>query len=227
MFKALTNKNYVLDPRTFMLLLIIVNIVTFIQRSVYVEAILVGSIALLQVMCNCKSLALKWLTAYITLLCVQYYVLPVSPTFIKATFSVLSLYSRKFFPCFMLGTIIVRTTPVRHLIIALQKWKFPQQIIIPLSITMRYFPAIKEEMSYIRDALKLRDIRGVSKLEYCLVPLMISATNTAEELGAAAVTRGIENPVKKTSIVEMNFRASDYLCLVIGLGFIAMALVMR
>ena len=31
------------------------------------------------------------------------------------------------------------------------------------------------------------------------MPLMVSATETAEELSAAAVTRGVENPARKTS----------------------------
>ena len=46
------------------------------------------------------------------------------------------------------------------------------------------------------------DIRGFARLECTVMPLMVSATETAEELSAAAVTRGIENPARKTSAVS-------------------------
>ena len=100
-----------------------------------------------------------------------------------------------------------------------RKWHIPQGLIIPLSVTVRYFPALKEETGYIRDAMKLRNIHGVQKIECILVPTMISATTTAEELSAAAVTRGIENPAPKTSMIEMKFGVQDFLCLAAGVVF--------
>lgn len=60
---------------------------------------------------------------------------------------------------------------------------------------------------------------GYKKIECLLVPVMISATTTAEELSAAAVTRGIENPANKTSMVEMKFGVQDFLCLTVGVIF--------
>ena len=47
----------------------------------------------------------------------------------------------------------------------------------------------------------------------------VSATTTAEELSAAAVTRGIENPAPKTSMIEMKFGVQDFVCLAIGVAF--------
>ena len=113
----------------------------------------------------------------------------------------------------------VQKTPVRELMVALRKWHIPQGLIIPLSVTVRYFPALKEETGYIRDAMKLRNIHGTQKIECLLVPTMISATTTAEELSAAAVTRGIENPAPKTSMIEMKFGVQDFVCLAIGVAF--------
>ncbi len=103
--------------------------------------------------------------------------------------------------------------------VALRKWHIPQGLIIPLSVTVRYFPVLKEETGYIRDAMKLRNIHGTQKIECLLVPTMISATTTAEELSAAAVTRGIENPAPKTSMIEMKFGVQDFVCLAIGVAF--------
>lgn len=48
----------------------------------------------------------------------------------------------------------------------------------------------------------------------------MSATTTADELSAAAITRGIENPVAKTCIVDLRFHIQDYICLTIAVLFI-------
>ena len=72
--------------------------------------------------------------------------------------------------------------------------------------------------------MHLRNIQGVEKVEATLVPLMISATNTAEELSAAAVTRGIENPAKKTSMLHLKMRIFDWIVLTVGGLFTAAAL---
>ena len=58
-----------------------------------------------------------------------------------------------------------------------------------------------------------------------LVPLMISATNTAEELSAAAVTRGIENPTKKTSLIQLRMHLFDWIVLTVGSLFTVAALI--
>ena len=56
----------------------------------------------------------------------------------------------------------------------------------------------------------LRWAKDVYKRQECTVmPLMVSATETAEELSAAAVTRGIENPARKTSAVSLRMPAAD------------------
>ena len=101
-----------------------------------------------------------------------------------------------------------------------------QQVILPASpmiiatsftifatYTRRMFPCLMTGSLMlkctIRDAMKLRNIRGLSRLECTVMPLMVSATETAEELSAAAVTRGIENPARKTSAVSLRLMPAD------------------
>ena len=48
---------------------------------------------------------------------------------------------------------------------------------------------------------------------------MMAASTTVEELSAAAVTSGIENPAPKTSITQLKFHLVDYLILFIEAGF--------
>lgn len=212
------------DPRTELLLLVLANVVAFTQHSAWIEISWVVLLLLLITACGCKKAAGKLAVAFGFCLLLQYYIFPNGPKILASSFTILVSYARKIFPCLIVGALILQKTPVRELMVALRKWHIPQGLIIPLSVTVRYFPAIKEEIGYIRDAMKLRNIHGVQKIECLLVPMMISATTTAEELSAAAVTRGIENPAPKTSMIVMKFGVQDFLCLALGIVFCAVSI---
>lgn len=115
---------------------------------------------------------------------------------------------------------MLKTLSLREIIAALRKLHVSEKLIIPISVTLRYFPAIKEETGHICDAMKLRNIKGLEKVEALVIPLMISATGTAEELAAAAVTRGIENPVRKSSIIRLKMLPFDYGVLLVSAVFL-------
>ena len=55
----------------------------------------------------------------------------------------------------------------------------------------------QKRVRHIKDAMKLQRIPMGRKVECYLVPIMLSATKTAEELSAAATVRGIDNPKKR------------------------------
>lgn len=214
------------DPRTELLLLLLANVVAFTQHSVWVEITWVILLLLLIIACGCKKTAGKLAIVFGMCLILQYYIFPNGPKILASSFTILVSYARKIFPCLIVGTLILQKTPVRELMVALRKCHIPQGLIIPLSVTIRYFPALKEEVGYIKDAMKLRNIHGMQKMECLLVPIMISATTTAEELSAAAVTRGIENPAHKTSMLVMKFGIQDYLCLAFGVMFCMISITM-
>lgn len=117
------------------------------------------------------------------MLAVQYRILPHSPKVLLNSLNILVITFRKLLPCVALGTPLLQTTPVRLLIQALQKWRLPQSVIISLTITVRYFPTLRQEYQSIRDAMKLRSIHGpIQKLEFIFVPLILSASSAADVL---------------------------------------------
>ena len=84
-----------------------------------------------------------------------------------------------------------------------------------------YFPMIKEDWSAIKSAMKMRDIspsiigfirRPMMTIECIYVPLMMSASKIADELSAATITRGIENPKKRTCMNDIKFGLLDFIC---------------
>ena len=213
-----------LDPRTKLLLLVLANVVAFTQKATLVEFLWVALLLVLIAVCGCGRAALKLGTAFAVCLLLQMVVFPHGPKLLATNFTLIVSYMRKIFPCLIVGTLLVQKTPASALFVALRRWHVPQSLIIPLAVTIRYFPAIREEAGYIRDAMKLCKVSGLQKLESFCVPLMVSATTTADELSAAAVTRGIENPAPKTSLLTLRLGVADVVVLALGLGFCAWAL---
>lgn len=116
----------------------------------------------------------------------------------------------RFVPGIMMGYITVRTTTVSEFVASMKKLHLPEQIIIPMSVIFRFFPTVVEEYNAIGDAMKMRGIRfgggkASAMLEYRLVPVIMCSVKIGEELNAAALTRGLGGPVKRTNICESAF----------------------
>ena len=217
----------IFDPRAGLWLLIAANMIAFRPHTFRLELALIGLLLALMLGHGRLTMAFKWAVGYCALVVFQQFILPVSPMVIATSFTIFATYTRRMFPCLMTGALMLTCTPLRCLIVSLRQLYIPQKLIVAISVTLRYFPAIREEVGYIRDAMKLRDIRGFARLECTVMPLMVSATETAEELSAAAVTRGIENPARKTSAVSLQLSPLDVLGMLAGLALLVLSFVIQ
>ena len=116
-------------------------------------------------------------------------------------------------PGFIMGYYLVSTTTVSEFVAAMERMRIPQKIVIPVSVVFRFFPTVKEEYAAIRDAMKMRGITTLRSpmkmLEYRVVPLIMSIAKIGEELSAAALTRGLGAPQKRTNICTIKFGLLD------------------
>ena len=220
-------KQSIFDPRAGLWVLIAANIIAFSDHSLWVKLILISLLLALMMGHGRFTMAVKWAAGYCALLVFQQVILPASPMIIATSFTIFATYTRRMFPCLMTGSLMLACTPLRYLIVGLRQMHIPQKLIVAVSVTLRYFPAIREEFGYIRDAMKLRDIRGFARLECMVMPLMVSATETSEELSAAAVTRGIENPARKTSAVSLRLSLMDLLGMLAVLALLVLSFVIQ
>lgn len=221
-------KRLELDPRTKLILLVVVNLCAFTYTSLYFEAATVVLLALLLTACGCYRLAAFWMIVFGMLVGIQFLIIPHLPGVLVSPFFIMAVFARKVLPCGMVGTFILKTTSVRSIMVALSKWHVPRTFLIPLAVTIRYFPALREEYAHIRDAMRLREIGGLLKrIKFTYLSLLNSASQTADELSAAAITRGIENPAPKTSALDMRFHAQDYACMALAVVFLASMLTTR
>lgn len=132
----------------------------------------------------------------------------------------------RFAPGFMMGAFLIATTSVSDFIAAMKRMHITEKIVIPLSVIFRFFPTIGEENAAIGDAMRMRGIRFGGKhpgkmIEYRLIPLMISVVKIGDELSAAALTRGLGAPVKRTDICKIGFHIQDIIMFVLCIaGFV-------
>lgn len=206
-----------LDPRAGLLLLVTANVIVFAQKTTMPGNAFVMLLAIIMTFSGHVKSAAKFCLLFLAFVLAQRYVFPVAPTWINLMFGIFCNYGRRMLPCFMAGVLLVRTNSLHRFILAMRKLRFPQSIIIPIAVSVRYFPTIKEEFMHIGEAMKLRGTPWVRRIEGYLVPIMLSATATAQELAQAAVTRGIENPCPKTSAEELKCEWTDWAWSTVGI----------
>lgn len=200
-----------LDPRAGLWLLLVANIGMFCEKNTEQGSMLSGIFLLLLLLYGQYMAAIKGALLLIVFRLLLKFVFPLCPSWVNMVFPVLINYTLRMMPCILAGLLILRTSSMSRMIAAMRALHLPQGFIIAMSTTFRYFPAIKEEFIHIRAAMKLQNIPLASRLECTVVPLMMSAVNTSDEIAAAAVARGIENPCKKTSVIKIHMVASDWI----------------
>ena len=200
-----------LDPRAGLWLLLMANIGMFCQKNSEQGSMLSGIFLLLMLVYGLYKAAGKGILLLVSFRLLLRYVFPQCPTWMNMVFPVLINYSLRMLPCVLAGLLLLRTSSMQKMIAAMYTLRLPQGFIIAMSTTLRYFPAMKEEILHIKAAMKLQNIPWTSRLECTVVPLIVSAVNTSDEIAAAAVARGIENPRKKTSEITLHMGISDWL----------------
>ena len=190
-----------LDPRTKILIWLLANVVVFTwSPAVFQLGVMVAYLILFLV--ERKGTMLGGLLAtYLAILAIQYWLLPL-------------------FPCIAGGAYLIATTSVSQFMAALERMGAPRSFSITLAVTLRFLPALRQDLRHIRDAMALRNIRGFEeKLECIYVPMLMGAAQTAEELSESATARGIEYPGKMSSWRPIGFHIQD---VVVTLLFLAL-----
>ena len=125
---------------------------------------------------------------------------------------------------FMSALPIVKTQP-GELRAIFKKLNVHRNFHLPLIFMLRFFPTVKYEFREIIESLRLRGIcswkKPLTAVEYLFVPVIFSASKTAEELAAAAEVRGISAEGDHSSRRLIQFKKSDWLTSIITALFCA------
>lgn len=220
-----------LDPRTKLAMVLAVTTCSVVLKT------MAGVVALATLILACHIAArtfarIKYFAAYFLALWLVLVVVYVtvkgdlrSITSIQWTTGVFQLF------CVMgVGLLLAFTTAPTPLIHSLEKLGLPQGLAFAFSVLLRQVHVFADDMHQIADAMRLR---GLSKRHVLtspstvgravLVPLAVRAIRSADELAAAAETRGVGGDKSKTHLHEASFGKADLvvvlamLCVLAGL----------
>lgn len=211
-------KGITLDPRTKLLLLLTITTLMLSTSNEGLMTFVKPCLSLVPFLLILSERRVKTAGKYLLLYAVCFLLERIALTTLSGllSFTVLALTSimTRFAPGIMTGAWLISSTTVSEFIGAMERMHITEKIIIPLSVIFRFFPTISEEYQAIRDAMKMRGIRFGGKnlllmVEYRLVPLMVSVVKIGDELSAAALTRGMGAPIKRTNLCRIGFRFQD------------------
>lgn len=221
------------DPRAKLALLLLWAVAVFLSPGLWFEALLMLLSVALGIALGKGRLALGMLGLYAVMMACMLATAQLDTGVLKTMLSSFFMLVRKVFPCGLLAAVIVSTTHVNEFMSAFSRMRVPRQVTIPLAVMLRYVPAIREDWRFISDAMRMRGVnaslagflrRPGMTVECLYVPLMMSASNVADELSMASVARGIENPAQRTCYTHIEFRASDGLLVAAGVAVVVAAL---
>lgn len=210
-----------MDPRAKLYLLLLANLMLLFHVGTGAEAAATALCLLLFFLSGKARAGVRLSVLYFGLLAVDLFVVPRAGE--RVLLNLLSLVSvgvRTMLPCIITGAYAFSTTTVGELTAALRRMHLPESIIIPCAVVVRFFPTVGEDYRHIRAAMALRGIaagRGallrhpVQSLEYILMPLLMNSNNVAQDLSAAALTKGIGLPGRHTCMTELRLTAWDFL----------------
>lgn len=223
------DKRFTLDPRTKMLMTITISTVIIGGGNgglMNIAKPLLAAAPLLMLIAS-QRLRPAALYAALYILCFtgEQLLIPITSGFLNFLIVACCGMLTRFMPGIMMGYFLVSTTTVSEFTAAMERMHMPRQITIPMSVMFRFFPTVGEETAAINDAMRMRGItfsNPMRMLEYRLVPMMMCSVKIGEELSAAALTRGLGNPAKRTNICEIGFRIPDIFAILVCIfGFTA------
>jgi energy-coupling factor transport system permease protein len=206
-----------IDTRAKLLQLVLTGALLFIVRNLWAGVAYMVLLTLLFCLCGRPLFALKAAAAYALTLGASQLLL-LAPLSVTTVLSMLLFMVSRFIPLSALVMLLLQTTGIGQVIQALESWRVPRVVTVPISVMFRFAPTIGQEVGHITDAMRMRGLRPTlggfvrtpaALLEHLFLPLLMRATKVSEELAASAVVRGIENPVPRTVRLPLRWQGRD------------------
>ncbi|MCR4748444.1 MAG: energy-coupling factor transporter transmembrane protein EcfT [Lachnospiraceae bacterium] len=231
MFEHRNPKKFHLDPRTKLFLIIIIATLELVDVNIWFT-IAVGTIPFVLFISNRQYIgSVKYYVLFLLAAFIHVHRVEVRINMFMNMFVVLlGALILKLSPAFACADYIIKSTGVSEMIAAFNKMKISRKFLIPLSVMFRFAPTISQERHAIHDAAAMRGIvitrmkfweNPLRAIEYRIVPLMISIANIGEDLSAAALSRGLDNPIRHTNYTDVRFTGKDLILTLSTIIFLA------
>jgi len=131
--------------------------------------------------------------------------------------------------------LVIFTTDLNALIVGLVRIRVPYKIAFAFSATLRFVPLLLEEINSIIEAQRLRGL-ALEKMNLLkrlwvysriAVPLILGAMTRSQQVEVVLAAKAFSGSPDRTYLHESSLRAADYAVLVICLGVLSVALLLR
>ncbi|MDN6670498.1 MAG: energy-coupling factor transporter transmembrane protein EcfT, partial [Tetragenococcus koreensis] len=174
------------DPRTVLFLLLISQIILFLDISIFIEVITVIILVVPFFISKQFKWGLRIGIVYSLQLFIAFIILPnINNAVLLYPLSMVANGFRELIPGMIVGIYAIKLTHSGEWISLFKKWHFPKFFIVPFSVIFRFFPTAREDYRQIRNAMAFRGIeRGpvafikqpIQTFEFILIPLLMNAS---------------------------------------------------
>lgn len=229
------NKPFVwIDPRTKLLAMFTVGFIAFQGVTFGLELLLFLFTVLLIINGKRFKIAINLTIIFIMLTLIDFFISPYTSGFVNVIVITFLRMCRMYIPILIVFVFTISTTTVSEFVASFERMKISSKITIPFSVMFRFFPTLTEEYNSIKDSMAFRGIgisfgrfikNPIKTFEYIIVPLLMSSMTIAEELSAAALSRGLDHKSKRTSITKVGLQILDYFIIVFCIAFMIVAVI--
>lgn len=190
-------------------------VVIIFSKNIYIDMICF-SFGVIILMLHKRYLRLvKFLIVYLIFQLLYYVLLKFSSLFVVNFATFLYIFI-KMFPIFMITSVIVNDLKIGEILSALNSIKLNKNIMLGFTVAIRFIPTYKKEIKMIKESMKMRGIKlslrhPIKFMEYLMVPVLFRASAISEEMTAAAITKSIEFPKRRSSVYNIKFRLRDFI----------------
>ena len=231
--EIITQRKYkgtaLLDPRCKLFLLISIGFVSYFLTGNIPSLLLIITFGLLLGFGNGASWAVKMIVLYIIISYLNALLRHMPIPGLTVMMTVFGVTVLKMIPIVMVGRWVLKTTEMDDLIVAFQRMKMPQSVIISFVVTVRYMPTLVTEYRMIRNTMAIRGIcdtwckkllHPLSTIEFILIPLLMRCLKVADELAASGSTRGLEKEEVRYAINPVRWSVRETITVAIAVIFL-------
>lgn len=209
----------ILDIRSKIILLLFANYILLKRLFGIHEFIFVGLVFTLFVMAKKIKKGIVFSLIFAVLYIIDQYLFHLFTDNASSFLSMLSIGGRLMLLAFMAGSYLVSTTTTHEFIVGLRKWKISEKLLMMFAVMLRFFPTIKQNYFLIKQSLMLRGkflhfsdiiLKPIQFYENITVPLLMSASRSANDLIIATLSKGIKIQKESTAYQEVKMAWIDY-----------------
>ena len=118
----------------------------------------------------------------------------------------------RFLPVVLMAWYVLTTTRTGELMGALARWHLPRTLIIPLAVVLRMVPVLASEAAAIGRSARTRGLGANhprALIAYRIVPLTLRTVDIGDELTQAGLTRGLDARVPRTCLGRVGATWAD------------------